>query len=81
MPPLLFAIVLEFLYEMLIEAKNDKRIDVYKMGGIEVESHLALADDVVLFFRVNEKLLQTIREILQEFKEFLGLEINGSKSS
>lgn len=43
--PLLFVVVLEFLSQRLIEAKNGGRIDVYKMDGVEVESHLAFADD------------------------------------
>lgn len=73
---LLFAVVLEFLSQRLIEAKNQKRIDVYKM----VEDHLAFADDVVLFYRVNEKSFKAIREILEGFRDFSGIEINSTKS-
>lgn len=51
-----------------------------QMGGIEVEIHLAFPDDVVLFCRANAKLMLAIGGILQEFKEFSGLEINDSKS-
>lgn len=55
MSPLLFAIILELLLQRLIEAKNEKKIDVYKMVGIKIKSYLAFANDVVLFCRANEK--------------------------
>lgn len=73
MSPFLFAMVLEFFSQQLIEATKEKKIDVYKIGGIEVESHLAFVDDVVLFCRANEKSFRTIKSIIQEFKDFSGL--------
>lgn len=59
---------------------RDKKIDVYKMGGVEVESHLAFADDIVLFCRANAKSFHKIQGILREFKEFSRMEINEGKS-
>lgn len=79
MSPLLFVVVLEFLSQRLIDAQTEKKIDVYKMEG-EVECHLAFTDDVVLFCRASGKSFHAIMKFLQEFKEFVRLEINGAKN-
>lgn len=50
------------------------------MDGVEVEGHLAFADDVVLFCRVNEKSFKAKREILEGLRDFSGIEINSTKS-
>lgn len=45
-----------------------------------VESHLVFADDIIFFNRASNKSLSGLWEILDEFTEFSGLQINREKS-
>lgn len=44
-----------------------------------VESHLAYADNVLLFCRASQRLMLTLRRILDDFTAFSGLQINVAK--
>lgn len=44
-------------------------------------SHFMYVDDILLFYKANIKSLHTIKDILEEFIKFTGLEVNSQKSS
>lgn len=68
--------VLEYISQRLKEEKENGNLDVYRMGGTKVETHLSFADDVVLFCRSNKKSMETIKWILKEFEAFSRLCVN-----
>lgn len=78
---LLFVIVIEYLSRLVKMAVDNKQLDLYKSGGIAVESHFVYADDVIFFCRASTKALTALKEILNEFIAFSGLQINAGKSS
>lgn len=74
-------IVVEYLSRLVTEAARSGRIELYTSGGAVVESHLAFADDVIIFFcRSSRKTITALREVLDEFADFSGLTINRNKS-
>lgn len=79
--PLLFVIVIEYLTRLVKKAVGDRKLELYTIGGTQVESHLAFADDVTFFCRALTKSLTALKEILDEFQDFSGLKINVGKSS
>lgn len=48
---LIFIMVLEYLSKLTVNAVEESRLDLYKMGGVMVESNLAFVDDMVFFMR------------------------------
>lgn len=55
-------------------------LELYKMGGEVVESHLALVDDFIFFTRASYKSFTAIKAILTKFTQSLGLQVNSRKS-
>lgn len=45
-----------------------------------MESHLAFVDDIIFFCRVSHSSIRALREILDKFLTFSGLQINYEKS-
>lgn len=60
---------------------RDRKVKLYTIGGVQIESHLTFADDITFFCRASIKSLTSLREVLAEFEEFSGLRINAEKSS
>lgn len=79
--PLLFVMVIEYLSKLVTRAVKDRKVELYTIGGAQIESHLAFADDITFFCRASIKSLTSLREVLAEFEEFSGLRINPRKSS
>lgn len=62
-------IVIEYLFET--HKRNSKgELELYKMAGETVDSHLAFADDMVFFLRASVKSFKTMERILDEFTSF-----------
>lgn len=60
---------------------DEGRIDTYQVNGAKSISYLIYADDILIFSKANLKSLKSIKEILDVFFKFSGLEINSEKSS
>lgn len=78
--PFIFIMVLEVLSKQLRKAVNVNKLELFINSGATVESHLAYTDDVLLFCHASRMSLQTLRNILDEFCDFFGLNINVQKS-
>lgn len=55
-------------------------IEIFKVGRTSSESHLAYADDVILFCKSTPRYLATIKRVLDDFSTFSGLKVNHEKS-
>lgn len=64
--PLLFIIVIEYLSRLIQNVVDGRRMDLYTLGGVRVESLLAFADDIVFFIRASTKSFRTLKELLDE---------------
>lgn len=56
------------------------QLKLYKLGGVEVESHLIYADDLTLFGRASSKSFHKMKSIIEETCSFTGLRMNKQKS-
>lgn len=73
--------VIEYLTRLVKRAVGDRKLELYSIGGAQIENHLAFANDVTFFYRASSKSLTALKEVLAEFKAFSGLRINAGKSS
>lgn len=73
--------VIEYLTRLVKRAVGDRKLELYSIGGAQIENHLAFANDVTFFYRASSKSLTDLKEVLAEFKAFSGLRINAGKSS
>ena len=65
---------------MLLEVKEKQEIKGIKISrGSPPFSHLLFADDSLIFFRINVHSSRTLKGILREFYDLLGMRINYSK--
>ena len=81
MSPLLFAVVMNVLSYMLNRGAEDG-IFGYHPGCAEVKlTHLAFADDLLIFLDGSEASLAGVFTVLSQFQKFSGLEVNISKTS
>lgn len=78
--PLLFTMVVELLNHQTMQAINKGKLELFTMHGNVVESHLSYANDITFFCRARNSSFQTLQSILDEFADFVGLEINCNKS-
>lgn len=69
-----------FATRLMKQATTNRKIELYTSGGVIVENHLVLADDVVFFCHASHRSIRALREVLDEFTMFLGLKINCEKS-
>lgn len=53
---------------------------MYNSRGYSMESHLSYANGILIFCRPIEKSLNILKRVLGAFNDFLGLEINATKS-
>ena len=79
--PLLFAVVMNFLSFMLNRGAED-RIFGYHPGCAGTRlTHLAFADDLLIFLDGTETSLAGVFTVLSQFEKFSGLQVNMSKTS
>lgn len=55
------------------ERLGKKRMDTYQVNGTTSISHVMYVDDVLIFSETNKKSLPSIKSILADFSQFLGL--------
>lgn len=79
--PFLFVMVIEYLTRLVKGAVRYRKLVLYTIGGVQIESYLAFAGDATFFCRASSKSLMTLKEVLTEFESFSGLRINAGKSS
>lgn len=80
--PHLFVIVMEVLSKLLAEAALDKNSFEFHPRCSKLQlTYLCFMDDLLIFLAANIKYVQSIKRVLQEFAELLGLSANPSKSS
>eukprot|EP00252_Welwitschia_mirabilis_P008709 TRINITY_DN2079_c0_g2_i1.p1 TRINITY_DN2079_c0_g2~~TRINITY_DN2079_c0_g2_i1.p1 ORF type:complete len:257 (+),score=6.17 TRINITY_DN2079_c0_g2_i1:144-914(+) len=78
--PYLFTIIMDYLSRSLIKMALDPRFPFHpkcKRLGI---THLCYANDLFLFYKIEDSSLRLLKTIIDHFKDVLGLEANPSKS-
>ncbi|XP_010431231.1 PREDICTED: uncharacterized protein LOC104715533 [Camelina sativa] len=79
--PALFVIAMELLSNMLSNKFASGQIGYHPLGINPVVSHLAFADDLMIFFNGSADSLQEIASLLEKFKLLSGLSMNRDKST
>lgn len=78
--PYLFVIVIEVFSQMLNEPAKLKFTDFHPKCGKIGLTHLVFADDLLIFTKVNLNSVVVVKQILDLFYVFSGLQVNYSKS-
>lgn len=79
--PFLFILVTEVLHLLLDKAGAMGLIEgIQEVLPGQMISHLQFADDIILFLKVDEKVMENMKFILRCFEIFSGLSINFKKS-
>ncbi|XP_022855690.1 uncharacterized protein LOC111376908 [Olea europaea var. sylvestris] len=79
--PFLFVICLEYFSRMIKDATNDSDFNYHpKCGPLKI-THLAFADDLMLFARGDAMSVEILIDCLDKFGLASGLKINTTKSS
>ena len=79
--PYLFVLCIEYLSRGLGQLKENPDFNFHpKCGGLKI-THLAFADDLVLFSRGDPKSVSLLMDILNHFGACSGLKVSFSKSS
>ena len=78
--PYLFVLSLEYLSRNLGQLKENADFNFHPMCGSLKLTHLAFADDLVLFSRGDPKSVSLLMDSLKHFGDNSGLKINFSKS-
>ncbi|CAN6556372.1 unnamed protein product [Malus baccata var. baccata] len=80
--PYLFLLIGEVLFRLIQVAVENKSLDGVKLGVTgPVLSHIFFADDMLIFFRANEKNCRNLVNLLRSFCDASGQEVNLQKSS
>ncbi|XP_072076815.1 uncharacterized protein [Arachis hypogaea] len=80
--PFLFILAVDILHRMVGKAVRNGRISPLLVGRDNIElSHLQFADDTILFFPKDTKILVNYKRLLRCFELMSGLSINFDKSS
>ncbi|XP_010484758.1 PREDICTED: uncharacterized protein LOC104763036 [Camelina sativa] len=79
--PTLFVIAMEALSNLLSLRFDSGRIGYHPLGRNPIISHLAFADDLMIFFDGRNSSLQEISSLLDDFKDLSGLSMNSDKST
>lgn len=79
--PPLFVMAMEVFGNLLISKFDEGRIGYHPLGRQPKITHLAFADDVMLFFDGKASSLQEINNILDRFQSLSGLSMNTDKTS
>lgn len=80
MSPYLFVLSMEGFSQMLLKSYNNNQIVAHPNASNPQVSHLAFADDIMVFFDGKKNSLLNITEVLQEFSTVSGLSMNKSKT-
>lgn len=48
-----FILAIRFLSRKLAKVIQSNELELYKVGGVEVENHLIYGDDLTLFYRAS----------------------------
>jgi hypothetical protein len=78
--PYLFVLAREGLSLLLGEASSGSFFNYHPRCSLLKLTHLCFADDLMIFSGANSDSVQCILKVLVEFKDFLGLKANPSKS-
>ncbi|KAL1198665.1 putative ribonuclease H protein [Cardamine amara subsp. amara] len=79
--PFLFVMAMEVLGEMLQRRFQSGNIGMHPLGHNPLITHLAFADDILIFFDGAASSLQGISETLQDFQLLSGLGMNRNKTT
>lgn len=79
--PFLFVICLEYFSRLLKKATTDSDFNFHLRCGLDGITHLAFADDLMLFARVDPISVRILMDALHDFGSKLGLHSNILKSN
>lgn len=79
--PFLFVMAMEVFAELLNQRFLNGSIGFHPLGRNPAISHLAFADDIMIFFDGSSSSLQGITDSLEDFHLLSGLELNRGKTS
>lgn len=72
-------LVIEVLNRKLQNVVEKGSLDLFQLYGVNVVSHLSYADDIIFLCRANIRSFIKLKEILKDFTDFMGLDINDNK--
>ncbi|XP_010544445.1 PREDICTED: uncharacterized protein LOC104817065 [Tarenaya hassleriana] len=78
--PYLFILAIEVLSKLLDRASSEGTLKSHSKCGRPRVTHLAFADDVIIFSKADTGSLAEIKQILNEFGHISGLDVNEAKS-
>lgn len=78
--PYLFVLIMEFFCRMLNESYSAGKIGFHPKADNPQVTHLAFADDIMVFFDGEKKSLENIAKTLHDFSLWSGLLMNRSKT-
>lgn len=78
--PYLFVLAMEYFSRFIKVNTENPNFNFHPKCGKLGLSHLAFADDIMLFSRGDLESVRVLFQTLQQFKQVLGLEINVNKS-
>jgi len=78
---LLFVLAMDVLSKKLDKGARSQRFGLHPDCNVPLITHLSFADDVLIFFDGEERSIQEILVILEEFKQGTGLGVNREKTA
>ncbi|CAH9089171.1 unnamed protein product [Cuscuta epithymum] len=81
MSPLLFVLCLEYLSRLLNDRTKNPMFKHHPLCGSLNISHVAYADDLMLFSRGDTTSIQILTDVLEDFGNISGLRVNYDKSN
>lgn len=78
----MFTVVENVIFREIIHATMDNKLESIRMRrNYPTLHHLLFVDDFILFVRVASRNMQNLRQILKDYTQALGQQINATKSS
>ncbi|CAH9104768.1 unnamed protein product, partial [Cuscuta epithymum] len=81
MSPLLFVLCLEYFSRLITKRVNESKFNYHPMCGTLGITHLAYADDFMLFLRGDKYSIEILVNSFKEFGDVSGLRVNHQKSN
>ncbi|XP_060969632.1 uncharacterized protein LOC133036883 [Cannabis sativa] len=81
MSPLLFVIIMEYLTRLLIQCSKKKGFGFHPLCESLGLVNLCFADDLIIFYKGNDKSVQMVKNAFNPFSEATGLVANKAKST